>query len=59
MNASIYVWRRDVFVANPAIFYDDTALFEMPADRSFDIDSELDWDIVSMMAARQAQERPA
>ena len=41
MNASIYVWKRDVFLKNPAVFYDDTLLFEMPEERSTDIDSEL------------------
>lgn len=53
MNASIYVWRRDVFLANPAVFYDDTRLFEMPEERSTDIDSELDWDIVQLVMQRR------
>lgn len=49
MNASIYVWERDVFLKNPAVFYDDTLLFEMPEERSTDIDSELDFEIVQML----------
>jgi N-acylneuraminate cytidylyltransferase/CMP-N,N'-diacetyllegionaminic acid synthase len=49
MNASIYVWRRAVFVADPKIFYADTKLFEMPEVRSQDIDSELDFEIVSLI----------
>ncbi len=54
MNASIYVWRRDVFLDHPAIFYDDTQIFVMPEERSQDIDSPLDWAIVEMlMEARQ------
>ena len=48
MNGSIYVWGRD-FLANPRVFYDDTALYEMPADRSFDIDTETDFAIVRWM----------
>lgn len=55
MNASIYVWRRDVFLAAPAVFYEDTRLFEMPEERSIDIDSALDWDIVQMLMTRRAQ----
>jgi len=56
MNASIYVWRREPFLAAPSVFYDDTRLFEMPGERSVDIDSQLDWDIVQMlMARRQSQ----
>ena len=55
MNASIYVWRRDVFHRNPAVFYDDTLLFEMPEERSIDIDSELDFEIVRMLLIKRAQ----
>lgn len=54
MNASIYVWRRAAFLANPALFYDDTLLFEMPEERSVDIDSELDFDIVRLLMERRA-----
>lgn len=49
MNASIYVWQRDVFLANPAIFYHDTLLHEMPEERSVDIDSELDFQWVEYL----------
>lgn len=49
MNASIYVWQRDGFVGNPGVFYDDTLLFEMPDERSQDIDSELDFKIVELI----------
>jgi CMP-N,N'-diacetyllegionaminic acid synthase len=55
MNASIYVWKRDIFWRNPEVFYDDTLLFEMPAERSVDIDSELDFEIVRMLLTRRAQ----
>lgn len=53
MNASIYVWRRDAFVERPAVFYDDTKLYEMPEDRSVDIDSELDFEIVRLLMERR------
>lgn len=49
MNASIYVWRRDAFLQEPAVFYDDTQIFVMPEERSYDIDSPLDWAIVKML----------
>jgi N-acylneuraminate cytidylyltransferase/CMP-N,N'-diacetyllegionaminic acid synthase len=55
MNASVYVWNRDIFWRNPAVFYDDTLLFEMPAERSIDIDSELDLEIVRMLLTKRAQ----
>lgn len=49
MNASIYVWRRDALVANPSVFYSDTRLFEMPAERSREIDSPFDFSIVEFL----------
>jgi CMP-N,N'-diacetyllegionaminic acid synthase len=49
MNASIYVWRRDAFLADPKVFYPRTRLLEMPEDRSVDVDSELDWMIVELL----------
>ena len=55
MNASIYVWRREPFLAAPAVFYDDTRLFEMPEERSIDIDSAMDWDVVQVLMARRAE----
>ena len=47
MNASIYVWKASAFRADPRVFYRDTRLFEMPPERSHDIDSELDFQIVA------------
>ncbi len=52
MNASIYVWRRDAFIAGPNVLYPDTRLYEMPSERSHDIDSELDFTIVEFLFAR-------
>ena len=52
MNGSIYVWQRDAFLKNPIIFYDDTLLFEMPPERSIDIDTELDFEIVRTLMTR-------
>jgi N-acylneuraminate cytidylyltransferase/CMP-N,N'-diacetyllegionaminic acid synthase len=49
MNASIYVWRRDALFDDPAIFTSSTLLFVMPEERSLDIDSELDFELVEML----------
>jgi N-acylneuraminate cytidylyltransferase/CMP-N,N'-diacetyllegionaminic acid synthase len=49
MNASIYVWRRDRFLADPRVFYADTQLFEMPPERSVDVDSELDFAYIEVL----------
>jgi CMP-N,N'-diacetyllegionaminic acid synthase len=56
MNASIYVWRVAPFLEHPAVFYPDTRLFEMPEERSIDIDSDLDFALVELLLRkRQAQ----
>lgn len=49
MNASIYVWRVAPFLDQPAVFYSDTRLFEMPEERSIDIDSDLDFVLVELL----------
>lgn len=51
MNASVYVWRRGAFFEGPVVFRDDTRIYVMPAERSIDIDSELDWQIVEFLLA--------
>ncbi|MEO5921631.1 MAG: acylneuraminate cytidylyltransferase family protein [Pseudolysinimonas sp.] len=49
MNAAVYVWNRDALMASPGVFFPTTLLFEMPPERSHDIDSELDFAIVRML----------
>jgi N-acylneuraminate cytidylyltransferase/CMP-N,N'-diacetyllegionaminic acid synthase len=51
MNGSIYVWVRDRFLADPRVLYPDTRLFEMPDERSVDIDTPLDLKIVEILFA--------
>jgi N-acylneuraminate cytidylyltransferase/CMP-N,N'-diacetyllegionaminic acid synthase len=53
MNASIYVWDAAKFRAEPKTFYGDTKLFEMPPERSLDIDSPLDFEIVEFLWQRR------
>jgi len=53
MNASIYVWRRASLFECPTLFNVDTRLFVMPKDRSIDIDSELDFEIVELMLRKK------
>lgn len=53
MNASIYAWNVEAFLANPAVFYPETRLFEMPEERSIDIDGELDLAFVRHIMARR------
>ncbi|NKB55271.1 MAG: flagellar modification protein B [Alphaproteobacteria bacterium] len=52
MNASVYVWDRERFLNNPKVFYEDTVLYEMPEERSIDIDTELDFFLVEALLSR-------
>ncbi len=49
MNASIYIWKREAFYKNKTVLTHDTKLFVMPEERSVDIDSELDFEIVKLL----------
>lgn len=55
MNASIYVWRREVLLAEDKVILPKTALYEMPEERSIDIDSPLDFDFVEFLATKQGE----
>lgn len=47
MNASIYVWHRSTLQAG--LWNGRTRLYEMPRERSVDIDSEIDFRLVEML----------
>ena len=55
MNASIYVWKRQVLISRDTLFNDDTRLYVMPEERSIDIDSELDFRFVEFLLSSQVQ----
>lgn len=43
MNASIHIWKRATLFSSDARFQDDTILYEMPFERSIDIDTEIEF----------------
>lgn len=53
MNGSIYVWRRESLLGQEVVFFPSTILFEMPAERSIDVDSEFDFRIVEWLMAQR------
>ena len=53
MNASIYVWQWDALMNCNSVFLEDTRLFEMPEERSLDVDSELYFELVKFMAEKR------
>lgn len=53
MNASIYIWRRETLLNAISVFDSKTILYEMPEERSIDIDSEIDFEFVSFLAKKR------
>jgi CMP-N,N'-diacetyllegionaminic acid synthase len=49
MNASIYIWKRNVILSKNSLFLKKTGLYVMPEERSIDIDSKLDFDFVEFI----------
>lgn len=49
MNASIYIWKRDIILNKNSLFLEKTGLYVMPEERSIDIDNELDFKFVEFL----------
>lgn len=49
MNASIYIWKREILLSEDTIFLDKTGLYTMSEERSIDVDCELDFKIVEFL----------
>ena len=45
MNASIHIWQRSTLFSSDDRLHPDTILFEMPFERSIDIDTELEFEL--------------
>jgi CMP-N-acetylneuraminic acid synthetase len=54
MNAAVHAWKRESLKFSPKVIYEDTIMYEMPAERSVDIDSELDFQIVEHLLKFEA-----
>ena len=49
MNASIYIWKRKTLLNKTKLINNKTSFYEMPIERSIDIDSNFDWKIVELL----------
>ncbi len=49
MNASIYIWKRNIILNENSLFLENTGLYVMPEERSIDIDTELDYKFVEFL----------
>lgn len=48
MNASIYAWKTDILLNQEHVISGRVKFFEMPEERSIDIDSEIDFKLVEL-----------
>ncbi len=53
LNASVYVWKRDCLLACKTLFNPRTLLYVMPPERSIDIDSPLDFELVEFLMQKR------
>ncbi|TCK62353.1 CMP-N,N'-diacetyllegionaminic acid synthase [Seleniivibrio woodruffii] len=53
MNASIYIWKRDVLLNSTTLFLGNTGLYVMPEERSIDIDTHLDFEFVEFLLRKK------
>ena len=49
MNASIYIWKKDILFSSKSLFNKKTFVYEMPYERSIDIDSNCDFNLVKLI----------
>lgn len=49
MNAALFMWQKRAIIDYENLISHNTLLYEMPAARSIDIDSQTDWDFVEFM----------
>lgn len=54
LNGAMYFARTDWLIATRSFLADDTRGYPMPADRSVDIDTPLDWRVAEMLLREEA-----
>lgn len=55
MNASIYVWWKDVLKARKKVFCENSRIYIMPKERSIDIDDETDFEIAEFLSGKRCK----
>lgn len=53
LNGSIYVFDAASYRKEQRVLFPDTRIYKMPADRSVDIDTELDWALAEILMERR------
>jgi CMP-N,N'-diacetyllegionaminic acid synthase len=55
MNGAIYVWSGKTFFDLATVITDKTLVFEMPGERSVDVDTEFDFNIIKMLFSQRLE----
>ena len=55
MNASIYIWKREALLNYNSLFVEKTSLYIMPEERSVDIDTQFDWNLVNCIIRKSTE----
>lgn len=55
MNASIYVWQKENLLNQDDLFTDKTKIYIMPEERSIDIDTALDFELVNYLLNKRRE----
>ena len=55
LNASIYIWKRSCLLKSNTVFTNKTSYYEMPQNRSVDIDSSNDFSYVEFLMKKNIQ----
>ncbi|MBN1788101.1 MAG: acylneuraminate cytidylyltransferase family protein [Sedimentisphaerales bacterium] len=53
LNASVYVWWKDVLKKKPGVYYENSKVYLMPRERSVDIDDEIDFELVKLLMEKK------
>ena len=53
MNASIYIWKRDFLLKSKNLHSKNTIIYEMPYERSIDIDTYQDLQYVKYLLTNE------
>jgi CMP-N,N'-diacetyllegionaminic acid synthase len=57
LNASIYVWWKDVLVKKPSVYFENSKIYVMPRERSVDVDDEIDFELVKLLMEKKYELR--
>lgn len=58
LNGSVYGWHRESLLKTASVIEDRTIIYKMPHERSLDIDTPFDWELVTHVLSRSRSDTP-